>query len=81
MLECRGKVRIGWEGLEIQELKFGVIFLANESLVDKENSSWGRKVQNQMFMDLIKHYLRFNWIYGGLDCKKIWFFKVNLGFY
>ena len=26
-----------------------------------------------MFMDSIKFYLRFNWIYGGLDCKKNWF--------
>jgi hypothetical protein len=73
MLECRRKVRIGWGGLEIQELKFDVIFFTNESLVDKENSSWGRKVQNQMFIDSIKFYLRFNWIYGGLDCKKNWF--------
>jgi hypothetical protein len=23
-----------------------------------------------MFMDSIKFYLRFNWIYGGFDCKK-----------
>ena len=46
MLECRRKVRIGWGGLEIQELNFDVIFLTNESLVGKENSSWGRKVQN-----------------------------------
>jgi hypothetical protein len=27
-------------------------------------------IQNQMFMDSIKFYLRFNWIYGGFDCKK-----------
>jgi hypothetical protein len=26
-----------------------------------------------MFMDSIKFYLKFNWIYGGLDCKKNWF--------
>jgi hypothetical protein len=26
-----------------------------------------------MFIDLIKFFLRFNWIYGGLDCKKNWF--------
>jgi len=26
-----------------------------------------------MFMDSIKFYLRFNWIYGGFDLKKIWF--------
>jgi hypothetical protein len=24
-----------------------------------------------MFMDLIKFYPRFNWIYGGFNCKKI----------
>jgi hypothetical protein len=40
------------------------------SPVDKENSIWGRNVQNQMFMNSIKYYLRFNWIYGGFDCKK-----------
>jgi hypothetical protein len=42
---------------------------------------WGRKVQNQMFMDLIKFYLRFNWIYGGFGYKKNWFlsqFKLLL---
>jgi hypothetical protein len=32
-----------------------------------------------MFMDSIKFYWRFNWIYGGFDCKKI-DFEVNLGF-
>jgi hypothetical protein len=26
-----------------------------------------------MFMDSIKFYLKFNWIYGGLDCKTNWF--------
>jgi len=50
-----------------------VYFLTDESPVDKENSSWGRKVQNKMFMDSIKFYLKFNWIYGGLDCKINWF--------
>ena len=54
-------------------MKFNSIFLTGESPVDKENSIWGRKVQNQMFMDSIKFYLRFNWIYGGFDCKKNWF--------
>jgi len=39
--------------------------------MDKENSIWKRKVQNQMFMDSIKFYPRFNWIYKGFDCKKI----------
>jgi hypothetical protein len=26
-----------------------------------------------MFIDSIKFYLRFNWIYGGFACKKKWF--------
>jgi hypothetical protein len=44
----------------------------NESLDDKENSIWERKLQNHMFMDSIKSYLRFNWIYGGfLIVRKI----------
>jgi hypothetical protein len=43
----------------------------SESLVDNEDSIEGRKVQNQMFMDSIKFYPRFNWIYEGFDCKKI----------
>jgi hypothetical protein len=47
-------LEIGWGGLKIQELKFDSIFLTNESPVDKENSIWGRKAQNQMFMNLIK---------------------------
>jgi len=32
----------------------------SESHVDKENSILGRKVQNQMFMNSIKFYPRFN---------------------
>jgi hypothetical protein len=63
-------LEIGWESSKIQELKFDSIFLTHDSRVDKENSMWGRKVQNQMFMDSIKFYLRYNWIYGGFDCKK-----------
>jgi hypothetical protein len=61
MLECRRNVRIGWGGLEIHELKFEVIFFINESLVDKENSSWGIKVQNQMFMDSIWFHTNLAW--------------------
>jgi hypothetical protein len=64
-------LEIGWGGLKIQELKFDSILLTNESLVDKENSIWGRKAQNQMFMNLIKFYWRFNWIYGRFDWKEI----------
>jgi len=66
-------LEIGWGGSKIQKLKFNSIFLTGESPVDKENSIWGRKVQNHMFMDSIKFYLRFNWIYGGFDYKKNWF--------
>jgi len=62
-------------GLKIQKLKFGSILLTDDTPVDKENSIWGRKVQNQMFMDSIKFYWRFNWIYGGFDCKKSWFWS------
>jgi hypothetical protein len=32
-----------------------------------------------MFMDSIKFYWKFNWIYRGFDCKKI-DFEVNLSF-
>ena len=56
-----------------KRLKFESIFLTGERSVDKENLIWGRKVQNQMFMDSIKSYPRFNWIYGVFDCKKNWF--------
>jgi hypothetical protein len=54
-------------------VKFDSIFLTDKSPVDKENSIWKRKVRNQMFMDSIKLYLRFNWIFRGFDCKKKWF--------
>jgi hypothetical protein len=64
-------LEIGWEGSKIQELKFDSISLIDESLVDKENSILRKHIQNQMFTNSIKFYLRFNWIYGGFDCKKI----------
>jgi len=54
-----------------KRLKFDIIFLTGESPVDKKNSIWEKKIQNQMFMDSIKFYLRFTWIYGGFDCKNI----------
>jgi len=73
MLECWKRAKIGWEVQKCKKLKFDSIFLTGESPVDKENSIWERKVQNQMFMDSIKSYLRFNWIYGVFDCKKNWF--------
>jgi hypothetical protein len=37
-------VKIGWGGSKNQKLKFDNILLTDESLVDKENSIWGRKV-------------------------------------
>jgi hypothetical protein len=68
-------LEIGWGGSKIQELKFDNIFLTDESPVNKENSILGIKVQNQMFMNSIKFYRRFSWIYGGFDCKKKNVFK------
>jgi hypothetical protein len=48
-----------------------VYFLLMKALLTKKkNSIWERKVQNQIFMDSIKFYWSFNWIYGGFDCKK-----------
>jgi hypothetical protein len=44
------------EEVQIQRLKFDSKSLTDESPVDKENSIRGRKVQNQMFMNLIKLY-------------------------
>jgi hypothetical protein len=54
-------------------MKFDSISLTDESLIDKENSILKKYIQNQIFIDLIKFYLRFNWIYGGFDCEKNWF--------
>jgi hypothetical protein len=48
--------KIGWESSKIQGLTFDNILLTDDSSVGKENSIWGRKVQNQMFMDSIKFY-------------------------
>jgi hypothetical protein len=55
-------LEFGWGGSKIQRLKFDSILLTDESSVDKENSIWGRKVQNQMFINSIKLYWKFNWI-------------------
>jgi hypothetical protein len=44
MLECWKKDKIGWGGSKCKMLKFDSRFLTDESPVDKENSSWGRKV-------------------------------------
>jgi len=32
-------------------MKFDNIFLTDQGPIDKEKSTWGRKVQNQMFND------------------------------
>jgi hypothetical protein len=56
-----------------------VYFFIDESPVDKENSIWGRKVQNQMFMDSFKFYWSLIEFMEGLIARKI-DFEVNLGF-
>jgi hypothetical protein len=43
-----------------KRLKFDSLLLTDESLVDKENSILKKYIQNQMFRDSIKFYLRFN---------------------
>jgi len=43
-----------------KRLKFNSISLTDESTIDKENSILKKYIQNQMFMDSIKFYLRFN---------------------
>jgi hypothetical protein len=63
--------KIGWESSKIQRLKFDSIVFTDEGSIDKENSIWERKVQNQMFKDSIKFYWKLNWIYRGFDCKEI----------
>ena len=74
MLECWKWPKIGWEGSKMQKVEIW------QFIVNWWESCWQRKfnfekiyIQNQMFMDSIKFYLRFNWIYGGFDCKKNWF--------
>jgi hypothetical protein len=57
----------------MQRLKFNSISLTNESPVDKKNSILKKYIQNQIFMDSIKFYRGFNWIFEGFDWKKIWF--------
>jgi len=64
---------------KIQRLKFNSILLTDESPVDKENSIWGRKIQNQMFMDSIKFMKGLIEFMEGLIAWKI-DFEVNLGF-
>jgi len=47
-----------------------VYFFTDEDPIDKENSIWGRKVQNQMFKDSIRFCWKINWVYEGFDYKK-----------
>jgi len=73
MLECRKKAKIGWGGSKMQKVEIW------QYVVDWWKPCWQRKfnlkknIQNQMFIDSITFYLRFNWIYGEFDCKKNWF--------
>jgi hypothetical protein len=74
MLECR-KIDKNW----LRRFKNAKIKIW-QYIVDWWEPCWQRKfnlkkkyIQNRMFMDSIKFYLRFSWIYGGFDCKKNWF--------
>jgi hypothetical protein len=63
-----------------KDWKFDSILLTDESLVHKENSIWGRTVQNQIFMNSIKFL--FEGLIEFMEClfaRKI-DFEVNLGF-
>jgi hypothetical protein len=64
---------------KIWRLKFDSISLTDESPTDKENSIWGRNVQNQMFMDSIKLIECLIEFMEGLIARKV-DFEVNLGF-
>jgi len=48
-----------------------VYFWQIRALFTKKIQVGEEKSKNQMFMDSIKFYPRFNWIYRGFDCKKI----------
>jgi hypothetical protein len=74
MLKCQKKAKIGRGGLKMQNVEIW------QYIVDWWEPCWQKKfnfekkyIQNQMFIDSIKFYLRFNWIYRGFDCKKNWF--------
>jgi hypothetical protein len=70
MLECWRKVKIGLGGSKMQKVKIWRYILLMRALGTRKIQFF-KKIQNQMFMDSIKFYLRFNWIYRGFDCKKI----------
>jgi len=60
-------------------MKFASILLTDESPTDKENSIWGRNVQNQMFKDSIKFIKGLIELMKSLIARKN-DFEVNLGF-
>jgi len=60
-------------------MKFNSILLTDESPTDKENSIWGRNVQNQMFKDSIKFIKGLIELMKSLIARKN-DFEVNLGF-
>jgi len=60
-------------------MKFDSILLTDESPTDKENSIWGRNVQNQMFKDSIKFIKGLIELMKSLIARKN-DFEVNLGF-
>jgi len=65
--------RLVEEVQKIQRLKFYSIFFTDECPINKENSIWRRKVQNQMLKDSIRFSWKINWVYEGFDSKKNWF--------
>jgi hypothetical protein len=61
MLECQKRPQLVEEVQKCKRLKFDSLSLTEESPIDKKNSILKKKhIQNQMFMDSIKFYLRFN---------------------
>jgi hypothetical protein len=70
----RLKIARNWlRRLKNSKIKIWQYILQMKSPVDKEKFNLRKKIQNQMFMDLIKFYWRFNWIYIWFDYKKDWF--------
>jgi len=57
-------------------LKFDSIFFTDEDPIDKENSIWGRKVQNQMFKDSIRSCWKINEFMKGLIIRKVVFKSI-----
>ena len=63
--------KIGWEGSKMQKVEIWQYIFNWWEPCWQKNSILKKYIQNQMFMDSMKFYPRFNWIYGGFDCKKI----------